>query len=71
MLIGLPREIKESENRVGLTPGAVKALVTRGHRVLVQMGAGDGSALSDDGVCPCRRRDWSPQRTMPGPRSWS
>ena len=48
MLIGLPKEIKESENRVGLTPGAVKALVTRGHRVLVQSGAGDGSALVDD-----------------------
>jgi alanine dehydrogenase len=48
MLIGLPQEIKESENRVGLTPGAVKALVTRGHRVLVQAGAGEGSALTDD-----------------------
>jgi alanine dehydrogenase len=48
MLIGLPKEIKESENRVGLTPGAVKALVTRGHRVLVQTGAGAGSALTDD-----------------------
>jgi alanine dehydrogenase len=47
MLIGLPKEIKESENRVGLTPGAVKALVTRGHRVLVQSGAGEGSAISD------------------------
>jgi alanine dehydrogenase len=47
MLIGLPKEIKDSENRVGLTPGAVKALVTRGHRVLVQTGAGEGSALTD------------------------
>jgi alanine dehydrogenase len=47
MLIGLPKEVKESENRVGLTPGAVKALVTRGHRVLVQTGAGEGSALTD------------------------
>lgn len=47
MLIGLPKEIKEGENRVGLTPGAVKALVGRGHRVLVQAGAGVGSSLTD------------------------
>ncbi len=47
MLIGLPREIKDNENRVGLTPGAVKALTRRGHRVLVEQGAGEGSTLSD------------------------
>lgn len=47
MLIGLPKEIKDNENRVGLTPGAVKALTRRGHRVLVQRGAGEGSALGD------------------------
>jgi alanine dehydrogenase len=47
MIIGLPKEIKESENRVGLTPGAVKALVGRGHQVLVERGAGAGSALTD------------------------
>jgi alanine dehydrogenase len=47
MIIGLPKEVKESENRVGLTPGAVKALVNRGHRVLVETGAGVGSAIMD------------------------
>ena len=47
MLIGLPKEIKDGENRVGLTPGAVKALVGRGHRVLVEQGAGEGSFLTD------------------------
>ncbi len=47
MLIGLPREIKDNENRVGMTPGAVKALCRRGHRVLVEQGAGAGSSLSD------------------------
>ncbi len=47
MLIGLPKEIKDNENRVGLTPGAVKALTRRGHRVLVEQGAGEGSALVD------------------------
>lgn len=48
MQIGLPKEIKDGENRVGLTPGAVKALTRRGHRVLVQAGAGEGSFLTDD-----------------------
>ena len=47
MLIGLPREIKDGENRVGLTPGAVKSLTRRGHRVLVETGAGLGSFLTD------------------------
>ncbi len=47
MLIGLPREIKDNENRVGMTPGAVKALKRRNHRVLVEQGAGVGSSLSD------------------------
>jgi alanine dehydrogenase len=48
MIIGLPKEIKNSENRVGMTPGAVATLTRRGHRVLVQSGAGLGSSLSDD-----------------------
>lgn len=48
MRIGLPKEIKDGENRVGLTPGAVKALTRRGHRVLVQAGAGLGSFLADE-----------------------
>ncbi|MCB0061785.1 MAG: alanine dehydrogenase [Caldilineaceae bacterium] len=48
MLIGLPREIKDGENRVGMTPGAVKALVARGHHVLVEEDAGMGSFLTND-----------------------
>lgn len=48
MLIGLPKETKDHENRVGMTPSNVKALTRRGHRVLVQKGAGEGSFLSDD-----------------------
>ena len=47
MRIGLPKEIKDHENRVGLTPSTVKALTRHGHQVLVQSGAGDGSFLSD------------------------
>ena len=48
MRIGLPKEIKDNEYRVGLTPGAVKALTRSGHHVLVQQGAGLGSAISDE-----------------------
>ncbi|CAA9888516.1 Alanine dehydrogenase [Candidatus Methylobacter favarea] len=48
MLIGLPKEIKDNENRAGMTPGAVQALIKRGHQVLVQSGAGEGSSLSDE-----------------------
>ena len=47
MRIGLPKEIKDHENRVGMTPSTVKALTRRGHHVLVQSGAGDGSFISD------------------------
>jgi alanine dehydrogenase len=47
MLIGLPKEIKDGENRVGMTPGAVKALAARGHRILVERTAGMGSFLTD------------------------
>src|ERR1051326_1724481 len=47
MTVGVPREIKEEENRVALTPSGVGALVAHGHRVLVERGAGDGSSLPD------------------------
>ena len=47
MIIGLPREIKNNEFRVGLTPGAVSAYVQAGHTVLVEQGAGLGSGFTD------------------------
>jgi len=47
MLVGVPKEIKDGENRVALTPAGVRAFRERGHRVLVQAGAGAGSRLSD------------------------
>lgn len=47
MLIGLPKEIKDHEHRVGMTPSTVRALTRHGHQVLVQSGAGEGSDLSD------------------------
>jgi len=47
MLIGLPKEVKDNENRVGMTAGVVQLLTRAGHRVLVQSGAGEGSFISD------------------------
>ena len=48
MRIGVPTEIREEEYRVALTPAGTKELTTRGHEVLVQRGAGEGSFLADD-----------------------
>jgi len=47
MIIGVPKEIKEGEKRVGMIPQGVDALVAHGHRVLVEEGAGVGSGFSD------------------------
>ncbi len=47
MRIGVPTEIKALENRVGVNPGGVQALVRAGHEVRVQSGAGVGSGISD------------------------
>ncbi len=48
MIIGVPKEIKNNENRVAITPAGVDELVRRGHRVLVEVSAGMGSGISDD-----------------------
>ena len=47
MIVGVPREIKDNEARVGVTPAGVKALVEAGHKVLVETRAGDLSGFSD------------------------
>jgi alanine dehydrogenase len=46
-VVGVPTEIKTDEHRVGLTPAGVRELTSRGHTVLVQAGAGNGSAITD------------------------
>jgi len=48
MKVGVPTEVKTDEYRVALTPAGVRELVDAGHEVLVQSGAGEGSALEDD-----------------------
>ena len=48
MLIGVPKEIKDHEDRVGLVPAAVRELVAQGHRVLIQKDAGCGAGIFDE-----------------------
>ena len=48
MIIGCPREIKDNENRVALLPSGVEELTRRGHAVLVEKGAGQGSGVADE-----------------------
>lgn len=47
MIIGVPKEIKNNENRVGMTPSGVQEMTKRGHTVYVQASAGDNSGFSD------------------------
>src|SRR5688500_4997436 len=48
MIIGVPKEIKNNENRVGATPAGVNELVRNGHTVYVQATAGEGSGFADE-----------------------
>jgi alanine dehydrogenase len=48
MVVGVPKEIKETESRVAIIPAGVQALRARGHRVMVQRGAGAASGLQDE-----------------------
>jgi alanine dehydrogenase len=48
MIIGIPKEIKNNENRVGMTPGGVSELIKRGHTVYIQQTAGENSGFPDE-----------------------
>ena len=48
MIVGVPTEVKTREYRVGMIPAGTRTLTSRGHKVLVQQGAGLGSGISDD-----------------------
>ncbi|QKG84258.1 alanine dehydrogenase [Kroppenstedtia pulmonis] len=50
MIIGVPKEIKDNENRVAISPAGVDALVGAGHEVLVEKGAGEGSGFPDEAL---------------------
>ncbi len=47
MIVGLPKEIKDNEYRVGLTPAGARALTDSGHQIIVEKRAGDGSGFED------------------------
>jgi alanine dehydrogenase len=47
VIVGVPKEIKTREYRVGMAPAGVRSLTSHGHRVLVERGAGEGSGISD------------------------
>src|SRR5438477_12157272 len=62
MLVGVPKEVKSFESRVGLVPGSVRELVHHGHKVVVETGAGAGIGFEDAsyeavgaGISPSRR----------------
>lgn len=48
MIVGVPKEVKNEEHRVAITPIGVRELTDRGHQVLVQKGAGEGSTIHDE-----------------------
>lgn len=48
MIVGVPKEVKDQEYRVSMVPAGVQALREKGHRVLVEHGAGEGSAVTDE-----------------------
>src|SRR5687768_5817290 len=48
MIVGVPTETKTHEYRIGINPGGVQILKRRGHTVIIQRGAGNGSGISDD-----------------------
>ena len=53
MIIGVPREIKDNEYRVAMTPGGARQLSEAGHQVWVETGAGEGSGFSDEEYEAC------------------
>ncbi|MBV7390845.1 alanine dehydrogenase [Enterococcus sp. ALS3] len=71
MIIGIPKEIKNNENRVALPPSGVFDLTSRGHKVLVETEAGLGSAITDDEyreagatIVPDAMSAWSAEMVM-------
>jgi len=48
MIVGVPKEIKDNEYRVGITPAGVEALIKAGHQVVIEAGAGLGSGITDE-----------------------
>ncbi|WP_310192394.1 alanine dehydrogenase [Bacillus sp. 3255] len=71
MIIGVPKEIKNNENRVGLTPAGVVTFQHNGHEVWVEAGAGSGSGFADEDyiaagaiIVPSARDAWSAEMVL-------
>ena len=72
MLIGVPKEVKTHEYRVGLVPGSVRELVHHGHKVVVESGAGAAIGFDDQAYeaavpASCRAR----RTCSPSPSVWA
>ena len=68
MIVGIPTEVKDNEYRVAATPEGVRELVHAGHGVVVQSGAGDGSALPDADFTAAGAMSWrTPTPSSPRP----
>ena len=69
MIIGIPKEIKNNENRVSLTPSGAKELTKRGHKVYVQATAGANSGFPTKTTSPQAPNCCLPsKRSMPKPK---
>ena len=69
MIVGVPKEIKQDEYRVAMLPVGVEELTRRGHKVLIEAGAGTGSGLARSRLCAIGRRAdrGARPRSSPGP----
>ena len=68
LVVGVPKEIKDNENRVAVQPDGVAELVHHGHQVLVEAGAGVGSRFPDEEYAPPVPASWPrPTRCSPAP----
>ena len=68
MRVGCPKEIKNHEYRVGLTPGSVREYVAHGHEVLVETGAGAGIGADDNAYRAAGAKiAKTPRRCSPSP----
>jgi len=63
VIVGVPKEIKNNEFRVGMTPGSVREFVHHGHSVVVEKGAGEGSSFTDSEYAAV-----GPRSSIPLPR---
>jgi alanine dehydrogenase len=68
MIIGVPKEIKNHENRVAAVPAGVRDLVASGHQVLVQAGAGESTFWTSSTATLARKSSPLRKRSGNGPR---